>query len=143
MTTAVDTNILLDVLSADSERYDEARDSLLNAARAGRVIVSEVVYAELASNFPDETVLEAFLDAISANLEPSSGAALHRAGLAWAEYSRRREPGKCPQCGAPLPQRQRVVADFMIGAHALVHAGRLITRDRGYYGTYFPDLTLV
>jgi len=153
MITAVDTNILLDVLIPDAPHGGESELALAGALRAGAVVISEPVYAELAVHFPEQEKLDRFLADTGLRLETSKAEALYRAGRAWSEYLRRRPALTCPQCratqnvhcdkcGASVQPRQHVVADFMIGAHALVQADQLLTRDRGYYATYFPELTL-
>jgi len=40
-------------------------------------------------------------------------------------------------------RRDRVAADFLIGAHALLQANRLLTRDRGFYRAYFSSLKVI
>jgi predicted nucleic acid-binding protein len=154
MITGVDTNVLLDVLIPGAPHGDESERALAQAVRAGALLISEPVYAELAAHFGDKADLDRFLTDTSIRLEPSGAEALHRAGRAWSEYLRRRPAAlACPQCGATqdircdtcgasMQPRQHVVADFLIGTHALVHADQLLTRDRGYYATYFPDLKL-
>ncbi len=154
MITAVDTNVLLDVLIPGAPHGEESERALAEAVGAGALLISEPVYAELAVHFPDRADLDRFLADTGIRLEPSGGEALHRAGSAWREYLRRRPPTlacpqcgvaqelRCDRCGASIQPRQHVVADFVIGAHALVQADTLLTRDRGYYATYFPELTL-
>lgn len=154
MITAVDTNILLDVLIPDASHGDASERALAEAVRAGAVIVSEPVYAELAAHFPDRGELDLFLSDTGLRLQASERAALFEAGKAWSEYVRRRpaslscpncgasQDPRCKRCGSTVRPRLHVVADFIIGAHALVHADRLLTRDRGYYATYFHGLTL-
>lgn len=155
MITAVDTNVLLDVLIPDAPHGDESERTLAAAARSGAMIISEPVYAELAAHFGEQGDLDRFLDDTGLQLKASEQAALFKAGKAWSEYIRRRpttlncpscgasQDPRCEQCGSSIRPRQHVVADFIIGAHALAQADRLLTRDRGYYGTYFPRLTVV
>ena len=155
MMTAVDTNILLDVLIPEAPYGAASQQSLDTALQQGTLVLNEVVYAELAAHFPTLEQLERFLADTGIRLVPSQPAALTRAGRAWAAYARQRGTGflcpvcgrmqqlSCQQCGTSLRGRQHLVSDFLIGAHAAEQTDRLLTRDRGYYHTYFPELRLV
>lgn len=153
---AVDTNILLDVLIPNSDFVQASLDCLLQAGETSRLIVCETVFAELSTQFPSVFTLRHFLDETGITLCPSSTAVLFSAGQAWKTYHGRTSRSKitcskcgsklnssCSSCGYEVQVRQHMVADFMIGAHALVAADGLITRDRGFYRGYFEDLRLI
>ena len=143
MISALDTNVLLDLLIPGASHADASAFRLAEAAREGAVVISEAVYAELAGRFEQSADMERFVDDTGIRLMPSSRETLHRAGAAWRSYARRRQrsltcprcgaaqPDRCEACGTGIQVRQHIVADFMIGAHAAVQAERLITRDRG------------
>lgn len=129
MITAVDTNVLIDVFRADVHG-PESRERLKAAYSAGAVIISDVVYAELVPTFGERALLDDTLRRINVILSPTTADIAFEAGLRWQHYRR---------AGGP---RERIITDFLIGAHALVAADAFLTRDRGFYGTYFPDLTI-
>jgi predicted nucleic acid-binding protein len=147
--------VLLDVLIPGAREAEASEQLLVESARLGALVLSEPVYAELAAHFPTAADLDEFLRRTGIRLERSDPGALYSAGEAWRAYRARRPSGiicpgcghgqaaRCTRCGRDLAPRQHVVADFLIGAHALLHANRLLTRDRGYYATYFPELRVV
>jgi predicted nucleic acid-binding protein len=152
--TAVDTNILLDLLIPDGEVGEQSEHQLQAAAEGGAVVITPIVAAELAAFFSNEADFEAFLNETGIRLDELQLGSLHAAGQAWSAYSRRRgaltcaqcgteQAPKCGNCGATLRARQHIISDFLIGGHALIQADQLLTRDRGYYKTYFPKLKLV
>ena len=155
MTTAVDTNVLIDVLLPDLEWAESSRRALEDALDDGDVIFSEPVLAELAPRFESQVQMAAFLSDFGLTFVRSTTHTLFRAGSVWREYAARRPSTiscarcgntmriACSACGERISSRQHLMTDFLIGAHALLQADRLLTRDRGYYGTYFPDLVLV
>jgi hypothetical protein len=48
----------------------------------------------------------------------------------------------CISCGNVISGRQHILSDFLIGAHAKIQADQIITRDRGFYRSYFQDLDI-
>ena len=85
MTTAVDTNVLLDILIPGAPHGDSSERALFAALAEGAIVVAEAVYAELAAHFPDREELDRFLDETGMRLEPSGAEALHAASRAWRE----------------------------------------------------------
>ena len=128
MTTAVDTNVLIDLFGDDAHYADQA-EGLINAARTrGSVIICVVVYGELVPAFASKADLDAALNSIRIALSPIDDAMAYEAGLRWQRYR---------QAGGT---RARLLPDFFIGAHALVAADTFLTRDTGFYRSYFPEL---
>jgi predicted nucleic acid-binding protein len=87
---AIDTNVLLDILSGIQPASSVARQALAMASVTGSLVICPVVYAETAGNFGREEDLLAFLDALGIRVEAFSSSALWEAGRAWRAYARRR-----------------------------------------------------
>jgi len=153
--TAVDTNALLALLYED-EHADTSEVELRRAYTEGQVVITPIVYAELAADghFDTSSDLNQFLTDFSIQLVEPSQEALFQAGGQFQEYTVRRSDGlQCPSCGTKqtvncdecredLAPRQHIAADFLIGGHAAVDGDALISFDTAFYETYFPTVTI-
>jgi predicted nucleic acid-binding protein len=129
--TLVDSNVLIDVLDEDSPWSNRSALVLEACAKAGPVVINQVIYAEISVRYEDTDELDRDLPLDDFQREQLPWTAAFLAGKAFADYRRRGGRRR-----SPLP-------DFFIGAHAAVTGMRLLTRDASRYRTYFPTIELI
>ena len=128
---AVDSSVLLDVLTEDPQFAAASAHALAQALSTGEVVVSDAVVAEVQAMLDTrETAMDA-LNEFGIRFLPTAEVAAVRAGHMQRRF---RDRGG---------RRERVVADFLIGAHALLQCQGLITRDAGFFRDYFKGLKVI
>ncbi len=130
MITAVDTSVLIDVFGADRRFGTASANALRSAFNAGAVVACSIVWSETRGAFASDDAFARAMQALGVEFSAMQEPAATLAGANWKRY--RSAGGK----------RERVIADFLIGAHAHRQCDQLLTRDRGYYKKYFVGLRI-
>jgi predicted nucleic acid-binding protein len=128
---AVDSSVLLDVLT-DDPRFADASETCLGEALAHNdLVVCAAVVAEVQTLLETRDTAMDTLALLGLRYLPTTEQAAVRAGHMQRRF---RDRGG---------RRERVVADFLIGAHALLQCSGLITRDDGFFRDYFKGLKVI
>lgn len=138
MTTAIDSNIFVALWDEDEPLNPAVRPALDAAIGRGSLIVAAPVYSELLA-FPsrNESFLNDFFKETGIFVDWNLSEAVWRAAShAYQAYAvrRRKQRDSGPR---------RILADFLIGAHALRNDLPLLTLDDRIYRAAFPRLPIV
>jgi predicted nucleic acid-binding protein len=128
--TAVDTSVLIAIAKGET-LGQQFLERLIAADAQGPLHICEVVAAEYAALLRDEALVRRSLTGLNIAFSPISLGTAMAAGQLFRQYR---------DGGGP---RERILPDFLIGAHAQYQADQLATLDRGYYRRYFPKLKLL
>ena len=127
---AVDSSVLVDLVTGGPHAAQSA-DAVRDALHHGPVVVCDVVLAEVCTALKDGSEVLDELESAGITFSATEAKSALRAGEMQRRY-RHRGGG-----------RDRMVADFLIGAHALMQCNALITRDAGFFRDYFKGLKVI
>ncbi len=137
MTTAVDTNVIIALWDKDPALSLAAQNALDTAFSRGTLVAAAPVLAELiAAPGRNETFVDSFFQETGIGVDWELPEQVWRlAGRAFRTYAerRRKQRDRGPR---------RILADFIIGAHAFANGFRLLTLDDGLYRAAFPGLAI-
>jgi len=128
---AADSSVLVDLISGQGDDAEAAAVTLRQALHVGPVVLCEVALAEVCTSVQGGAQIMDVLEDIGIGYSAMEPKAALRAGEMQRRYRQR---------GG---NRTRTVADFLIGAHAMMQCDALITRDAGFYRDYFKGLRLL
>lgn len=137
MTTAVDTNVIVALWDAGDALHQAARKALDAAWRRDRLAICGVVFAELiAAPHRTEAFVDQFCEDAGIGVEWELKEQVWRAaGAAYRRYAERKKEQRGPE-------PRRLLADFVIGAHAQESGYKLLSADPGVYKRSFPGLAV-
>ncbi len=128
---AADSSVLVDLISGAGPDSEAAAGTLRQALHIGPVVLCEVALAEVCTSVKGGAQIMDVLEEIGIGYSAMEPKAALRAGEMQRRYRQR---------GG---NRSRTVADFLIGAHAMMQCDALITRDAGFYRDYFKGLKVI
>ena len=126
---AVDVPVLVELLT-DGPRADAAEVALRQALGSGRVVVCDAALAGVCASLRNGAEALAALEEMGVHYNAVESKSALRAG----EMQRRQRQ----RSGEARP-----IADFLVGAHALLQCDALITYDTGFHRDYFKGLKLI
>lgn len=128
---ALDSSVLIDVLVADPQHADASEAAIASALAMGEVVVCEAVVAEVQSMLDTDANVMEVLESMGIRFHPGNEQVAMRAGLMNKRF--RTRGGR----------RERVIPDFLIGAHAMLQCTALITRDEAFFRQFFKGLRII
>ncbi len=127
---AADSSVLIDLIGDGADALAAAA-AVRQALHVGPVVLCDVALAELCTSLKGGSEVLQHLEDVGIGYSAMESKSALRAGEMQRRYRQR---------GG---NRTRTVADFLIGAHAMMQCDALITRDDGFYRDYFKGLKVI
>lgn len=131
---SVDSNLIFSAIEPGDVNHAAALQRLGTAGQEDTLVIYPVVYAELMASTVRDFIRVFLQRAEITTLWAMPESVWKRAGTAFGDYAGLRRGGSLPR---------RIVADFLITAHAEHHKLSVLTFDDTVFASVFPNVQLV
>ena len=127
----IDSCVVTDLANPESTWFEWSAAQLERLDQYNTLLINPIIYTECSVGFEHIEEVEALFCHLGFVIREIPKEALFLAGKAFLQYKKRQG------------EKNNVLPDFFIGAHAAVSGFQLMTRDKGRFSTYFPSVELI